>query len=455
MKRPAFLRWPRSLYGRLLLLSGLASLTALAVAAFAIGNVLERFVMQGLDDRLDGQLALLAPAIRPDGDIDQSRIRLLPPFDRAGSGWSWRIQAPGQTLGSDAAGPDLPVPRHHGSERDHDGDRARPLDWRGPDGEFRHARTLTVATAAGPAFVQASAPREIVARPLGQAMTPLLLSLALLALFLIAAILIQLRIGLRPLARLRTDLAAVRSGQADHIPDSQPAEIAPLAAELNALIDQGDAALANARGHVANLAHGLKTPLATLAVRLREPGRDPDGTLTELVGRIDQSIRHHLGRARGAAGGGTPARTATPLLPCIAELATALARIHADRPIAFAMPDGPDLAVAVDRQDLTEMIGNLLDNAWRWAAARVVVRAEARNMTVELVIEDDGPGIAEADLAAALARGRRLDEAGDGHGFGLSIARELAGLNGGRLALARSATGGLAATLSLPLPPRV
>jgi signal transduction histidine kinase len=453
LKRRRLLRWPRSLYGRLLALSALATLAALVFAAFAIGHVLERFVMQGLDDRLDGQLALLAPAVRPDGGVDQARIRLLPPFDRPGSGWSWRIQAPGRTLGSDAVAPELPPPdpRRRGPEGK---DRhARPLDWRGPDGAVRHARSMTIATAAGPAILQASAPREIVARPLGQAMTPLIVSLALLGLFLIAAILIQLRLGLRPLVRLRADLAAVRAGRARHVPENQPAEIAPLAAELNALIDESEAGLANARGHVANLAHGLKTPLATLAVRLREPGRDPDGALAELVGRIDRSIRHHLGRARAAAGTGAPARIATPLLPCIDELAGALSRIHADRAIAFAVPEGPDLAVAVDRQDLIEMIGNLLDNAWRWAGTEVTIRIVTRDSMAELVIEDDGPGIPDAELDAALAPGRRLDEAGDGHGFGLSIARELAELNGGRLDLARSAAGGLAATLSLPLPP--
>jgi signal transduction histidine kinase len=444
--------WPRSLYGRLLALSALATLAALAIAAFAIGHVLERFVMQGLDDRLDGQLALLAPAVRPDGSIDPARIRLLPPFDQPASGWNWRIQAPAQTLGSDAAAPAFPPPRH-GPEPG-DGERhARPLDWRGADGEMRHARSLTVATRAGPAIVQASAPREIVARPLGQAMTPLLVSLALLGLFLIAAILIQLRLGLRPLGRLRADLAAVRAGRISHIPAGQPAEIAPLAAELNAMIDQNEAALANARGHVANLAHGLKTPLATLAVRLREPGLDPDGALAELAGRIDRSIRHHLGRARAAAGTGQQARLATPLLPCIDELADALARIHAERTISFIPPAGPEVAVPVDRQDLIEMIGNLLDNAWRWAETTVTVRIATRGRLAELAIEDDGPGIAGAELAAAMTPGRRLDESGDGHGFGLSIARELAELNGGALTLARSEAGGVAATLSLPLPP--
>lgn len=157
-------------------------------------------------------------------------------------------------------------------------------------------------------------------------------------------------------------------------------------------------------------------------------------------------------RHRPAPGPG-PAGAAAELLPCLEELAAALSRIHADRPIAFTPPEGPDVAVAVDRQDLAEIVGNLLDNAWRWAGTAVTARLATRDMMAEVTIEDDGPGIPDAQLEAALAPGRRLDEAGDGHGFGLPIARELIELNGGALVLARSPAGGLSATLRLPLPP--
>jgi signal transduction histidine kinase len=281
-------------------------------------------------------------------------------------------------------------------------------------------------------------------------MAPLLGSLLLLGLALGIATLVQLRIGLAPLGRMRTALAAVRSGHATTIPVDQPSELAPLATEINALLAENAAALANARGHVANLAHGLKTPLATLALSVRP--LDPDGTLGAQIARIDQAVRHHLGRAR-AATPGAASRVATPLAPVVADLADALARIHAERGIAADVAIDPALAVAVDRQDLDELVGNLLDNAWRWAATRIAVRATRSedDRFAMLAIEDDGPGIPESTRAAALSAGQRLDERGDGHGFGLSIATELANLYGGTLMLDTASLGGLVVQVTLPL----
>ena len=446
---------PRSLYGRLLATALIATLAALAFAALTIGAVLDRFVMQGLDDRLDAQIAVLAQAVRPDGQIDRSRLILAAPYDDPRGGWGWRIDACGKTIASPAP-PDLaaaqdrppfpdgpPFARHRRDGRD-----PQALDWRDRHGP-RHARSLTLATPAGPVRITASAPRAIVDRPLRAAMLPLLGSLLLLGVALAAATLVQLRIGLRPLKAMRDSLTAIRAGKAAALPADQPTELAPLATEINALIAENSAALANARGHVANLAHGLKTPLATLALAL--PAHDPDGLLREQVARIDRAVRHHLGRARAATPGGGM-RVATPLGPVIADLTVALARIHADRRVTAQVEIAPDLAVAVDRQDLDELIGNLLDNAWRWAASRIGVTATPAGDSrfVRLSIEDDGSGIAPEARRAALSAGQRLDERGDGHGFGLSIAYELATLYGGTLTLETATLGGLAAIVTLP-----
>ncbi|MDX5985782.1 sensor histidine kinase [Sphingomonas echinoides] len=448
---------PRSLYGRLLVTALLATLAALAFAAFAIGTVLDRFVMHGLDQRLDAQIAVLAQAIRPDGSVERGRLVLAAPYDDPHGGWGWRIDAQGKTIASPAP-PDLdamhppPGPRFDppalAERRDA---HVRALDWRDRHGP-RHARSLTLATPGGPVRITASAPRAIVDRPLRAAMVPLLGSLLLLGGALAVATLVQLRIGLRPLAKMRESLAAIRSGAATALPDTQPTELAPLAHEINALLAENAAALANARGHVANLAHGLKTPLATLALAL--PPHDPDGALRAQVARIDRAVRHHLGRARAATPGGAM-RVATSLAPVLADLADALARIHADRPVTAAVTIDPALTVAVDRQDLDELLGNLLDNGWRWAAGRIAVTAArtAEGRFVRLSVEDDGAGIPPEARAAALAAGQRLDERGDGHGFGLSIASELAMLYGGTLTLESASLGGLAAIVTLPTAP--
>ncbi|MET3824378.1 signal transduction histidine kinase [Sphingomonas sp. PvP055] len=458
---------PRSLYGRLLVTALVATLAALAFAALTIGAVLDRFVMQGLDDRLDSQIAILEQAVRPDGSIDRDRLILAAPYADPASGWDWRIDAAGKTIASPAAPnvdamrapwaalpPSLPepppgdgpdAPRRHGRPNDH----TRALDWRDQHGS-RHARSLLLATPAGQVRITASAPRAIVERPLRAAMAPLLGSLLLLGVALGIATLVQLRVGLAPLGRMRTALAAVRGGRATTIPADQPRELAPLAAEINALLEENAAALANARGHVANLAHGLKTPLATLALTVRP--LDSDGSLAAQIARIDQAVRHHLGRAR-AATPGAAARVATPLAPVVADLAAALARIHAERGITAEVAIDPALAVAVDRQDLDELVGNLLDNAWRWATNRIVVTANRSqgDRFATLTIADDGPGIPETTRAAALSAGQRLDERGDGHGFGLSIAAELATLYGGTLTLDTATIGGLAVRITLPV----
>lgn len=448
---------PRSLYGRMLLLSALATAVALAIAAFAIARVLERFVIAGIDDRLETSLSLMASTVRPDGSIDAARVTALEPAFASGSGWQWRIDGPRDHLGSigeeqvqerrhPRALPEAPRPgRWDARESDRD---SAPFDGRLGDGTSFHARRMIVPSANGPVTLVASAPRRLVEQPIGQAIAPLLATLTILGVLLAVAAVVQLRIGLRPLARLRAAIGEVRSGVATHVPEDQPDELRPLASELNALIGQNAAALANARGHVANLAHGLKTPLATLSLGLREPGADPGGALSAEVARIDGAIRHHLGRARADAAGAA-ARTRTLVAPALDGLVAALARIHAERGVAITRDVAPDLAARIDAQDLDELLGNLLDNAWRWAASRIVVTANAEGRDIVIEIGDDGPGIPPDARATALAAGQRLDERGEGHGFGLAIARELAELHGGSLALGESPLGGLAVRVML------
>ena len=447
---------PRSLFGRLLGLSALTTIAALAFAAFSIGHVLERFVIRGLDQQLDAQATMLARAVRPDGTLDQARVVNLPVFEEASAGWGWRVDSSkGQWTGGDAI--EVPSPPSHPlrpGPYDHR-KRRQPEPWPSEGlteaGEPLHMRQLAVPTIAGPAIVTAAGPRRVALAPLREAMIPLLGSLAILGIALALATALQLRFGLRPLRALRRALADVREGRARHIPVDQPAELAPLASDLNALIDQNEAGLEHARRHVSNLAHGLKTPLAALSMKLVESRRDPDGSLGAMVAEIDGRVRHHLGRARTVApGGGQRARTT--LTPAIAALVAVMRGIHAERAISSSTDITPGLAVTVDGQDLDEMLGNLLDNAWRHARSAVAITATSNGSSIELAIEDDGPGLTEIAIGEAFVPGRRLDERGDGHGFGLPIAQELAELNGGGLTLDRSpARGGLRAILTLPI----
>ena len=453
---------PRSIYGRMLTLSGIAIAVALLISAFAIGHVLERFVTQGLDQRLDAELALLGSAVTPDGQIDTTRIAATRAL--ATPGYGWRIVAPRGTLASADAPPVTPPARegpdgrHRGPDDQGDADGRPPprpdgpdgpaaFDWNGRDGTRLHARQAIVATSAGPVTITAAAPRSVVTSPIRGAMLPLLMSLAALGGLLALATLVQLRIGLAPLKTLRTAIAAVRAGRIDQVPADQPRELQPLVDEMNALLSDNAAALAIARSSAANLAHGLKTPLATLGLALAAPGRDSDGRLTLLVGQVDTTIRHHLARARSVLASG---RTTTPLGAAIADLMAMFGRLHADRAIAADQAISDAIAVAVDPHDLDELAGNLLDNAFRHTRDAVRVSARIDGTHVVLRVTDNGPGIAATDRARATMPGLRLDERGDGHGFGLSIVRELAELYGGALDLDEAEGGGLAATVRLP-----
>jgi len=456
---------PRSLFGRMLAIAALSTGIALLFAGVTIGHVLERFVTRGLDERLDAQVAVLARAVRPDGSLDRMRAIDLPEFGEPGSDWSWQVEGPAGRFDSGTTPPptiskpastipppppvlprneERPLPPGPGGQEDRP---IHPGEARDRSGERLHSRTMDVATPRGTVTITAIGPRRIVEEPLREAMIPLLGSLALLGAGLALATLVQLRFGLRPLRDLRTSLAAVRAGTERHVPDDQPGELQPLVTELNALIDQNAAGLAHARQHVANLAHGLKTPLAALSLKLAEANADAD--VRDMVDQIDRRVRHHLGRARADATGG--ARTRTPIANAVADLVGVLRRIHADRPMTVDITIPDDLAVAIDPQDLDEMIGNLLDNAWRHARAALSIAANPIDGTVTLEIADDGQGLDDTAMAQAVLPGRRLDERGDGHGFGLSITRELAELNGGTVTLDRSPVlGGLLVRLTLP-----
>ena len=452
-----------SLSKRLLIGAGVFIAIALVIAAILISFVLHRFVQGQIDQRLDSQILFLSSMLSFDGD---GHLRLAgaadgPPFDRRRRGWYWKISGPKNALlsrsldGADLDPPDIsgrplpprPPPPPPGEDPPPNR-RPVPADGIGPYDQRLHYRILGVSVSGTPVTIVATAPRDAVLGPLGEAMRTLAISLVGLAIALISAVLIQIRLGLRPLERLRQAVADVRSGIRERIPDAQPSEVQPLAVELNALLVQNAANLERARKHVSNLAHGLKTPLATLAVALQ---REAPGSqdLSELVVLMDRRIRHHLGRARSAALAG-PVRTRTEIASRVADLALVLGKANADKAITFANHIPPGLSVACEHQDFDETLGNVLENAFFWCRSKVVVGASEEGRNVVLVVEDDGPGLSPEQVSQAMQAGRRLDESSPGFGFGLSIVRELIELYAGSLALDRSPLGGLRVAIRLP-----
>ena len=439
---------PKSLSGRLLLSASVLIVLALLATGTVMDFALRRFIQGQVDGRLDGQILSVADALRiaPDGSLRLEHTVDGPPFERPLSGWYWEVLAPGPVLRSQSLLSQEFWIAHPLLE-----DHPRPvaIDGTGPPDEPLRVRVKRIAIGARTVTIAVSAPLEALAGPLHEALAPLIVTLVLLAAALIGGALLQVRLGLRPLARLQADLTGVIGGRAERITGRQPSEIAPLVRELNTLLDQNAANLERARRHVANLAHGLKTPLATLALALEDSACDPTGRLLPLVTIMDRRIRHHLTRARTAALGGAE-RSRVPLGPRITDHIAVFAKLYAEKTLRFGTQISPGAAVACDPQDLDEIIGNLLDNACKWSRHEVLITAATSGTLVTLTIEDDGPGLSGEQAVDMIRPGRRVDESAPGYGFGLPITRELADLYGGAFTLARSELNGLCARVTLP-----
>jgi len=284
--------------------------------------------------------------------------------------------------------------------------------------------------------------------------TTLFWSFLVLGLGLIGAILVQVRIGLQPLRKVSEALARIRDGKARRLVGRFPTEIAPLASELNSLIQHSEEVVGRARTHVSNLAHFLKTPLSVLAAEAeaheKEPGAAP---LAQMVKRqvfaMRRQVDHYLSRAR-AAGSLDVLGNRTQVSAVVEDLSRVIERIHAARGIRIETHCGDDIFFRGERQDLEEMLGNLIDNGCKWAKSRVRVAASQGDGRLVLTVEDDGPGLSAEQRGQVGARGERLDENVPGSGLGLAIVRDISKLYGGFFALDDSPLGGLLARLELP-----
>ncbi|MDQ7261649.1 HAMP domain-containing sensor histidine kinase [Paracoccus sp. PS-1] len=430
-----------SIRARLIGLAALLTGVALVAGYLAIAAILEDFITGRFDAETEAVAdALIAGAtIGADGRLAAGPAPADPRFEMPLSGWFWQLTQDGQVV---AKSPSLFDNVLNPPEADFQGGPGL-----GPAGEplrvARHAFTLPDSASA--LAVTVTAPRAEIDAAMARLRRPLAVSLAVLGLALALASLLQVAAGLRSLDRLGRDLRDIRAGRAEALPLPGVAELRPVAAEINGLLEQNRAVLARSREHVGNLAHSLKTPLAALdnALPADHPGH-------ALIARMDRQIGWHLRRARSSAAPRLLGQH-TPVVPVIRDILLVLGGPIREAGLQVEIRAEADPAFAGERQDLEEMIGNLVENAVKWASRRVRITALSEGERLRLLIEDDGPGMSDADHARALTRGARLDEAGPpGSGLGLAIVADLAALHGGRLALERSALGGLCAALCLP-----
>jgi signal transduction histidine kinase len=276
-------------------------------------------------------------------------------------------------------------------------------------------------------------------------------ALLILGFGLVAAVFLQVRIGLRPLYDLRNEIAAVRKGLSARIERAYPMEIQPLAEQVNRLLDHNQEVVERQRTHVGNLAHALKTPIS---VMLAEAGT-AEGQLPELVRRqtrvMQGQVDHHLRRARAAARAAHGLGERTDVSEVLDELAVMIEQVFRDKQVEIDWRAPDDLVFLGERQDLQEILGNLIENAAKFGKRRVRVTAGDSGLgQMVVVVEDDGAGLAVDQREGVMKRGARLDESAPGSGLGLSIVDDLTRAYGGRLTLGDSDMGGLKVVLELP-----
>src|SRR5262249_18850102 len=435
----------------------------LTITGFVLSSVYKNATERAFDRRLNLYLrTLIAEVATPDEPPDRQFQSLGEPlFELPLSGWYWQITR------TDSDKPDvrasrslwdkkLPKLDDRGVELSAAGIRVAYVD--GPEGQTLRMveRPVDLGTdgkflvsVAGDASEISDETRSF-DYYLGGTLTSLGIVLLLTTIF-------QVRFGLAPLNRISQTIADIRSGQAERLEGEFPVEIAPLARETNALIDANREIVERARTHVGNLAHAIKTPLSVIVNEASAHGADPFADkVMEQAGVMRDQLAHHLERARIAARV-TIVGTVTEVAPAIEALKRTMEKIHRDRGIPIDVQADPNAKFRGERQDLEEMAGNLVDNACKWAASRVFIEvlaepppAPGAASRLRIVVDDDGPGLSEADRAKVSRRGQRLDESKPGSGLGLSIVVDLAALYGGSLALANAPSGGLRAELLLP-----
>lgn len=448
-------RKSRSLASRLVMAAALWIAAALAAGGILLSALFRDSVERNFDARLTVHVDSLIAVSRLDdtGRLTLTRTLPDPRFDLPYSGWYWQISDYrgavlirsrslwDQVLETGPAGTPTGMQTAEMPGLEGETLRVRYIDVTLPE-MTSHERPIRFAVATDSGELKAEL------RPFNLA---LLWSLGALGAGLAVAVGVQVRVGLQPLRRIRVALADISAGRAERMKGEWPVEVEPLVSELDTLLDHNAAVLDRARTHVGNLAHALKTPLAVLG---NEASRK-QGPRGEAVGRQVENMKrwidHYLARARAAATGAVLGAR-TPVAPVLGDLQRTLLRIHAEKSLEIRVTVmDPAPAFRGERQDLEEMIGNLLDNACKWASSRIDADILLESENLILRIDDDGPGLPAAKRGEVMTRGRRLDESAPGSGLGLSIVADIAGLYGGGLTLAESPSGGLRAELKLPL----
>jgi len=422
---------------------------ALLITGFVLTGLFRNHVEQNFDEALQDHLeeVLSFTDVDADGNPFLKRHPGDPEYNKPLSGWYWEFQTSDGRIDKSRSLWDQRIDVGEPLSQDHE----TAFYLTGPRKETLRAvaRSFTLPDAKTSVVILTTGPTEGMEKSINAFTRILAITLTVLGVGLVSAAVLQIRYGIRPLFKMRDELAEVRAGRATRMVGPFAAEVEPMVEELNGMLDHNAEILQRARTHAGNLAHALKTPLAVL---LNEANHMQGATADIIRGEIQvmqDQINRHLSKARAAGSRGVLGVRAD-VGETIQALKRTVERIYQDRELGITLHGVDGLSFQGERQDLEEMLGNLMDNACKWAKSEVRVHGRKEGSWLMLTVEDDGPGIAEHELSTAIDRGRRLDETTVGSGLGLSIVGDVAELYEGKLELSRSDIGGLAARLRLP-----
>jgi signal transduction histidine kinase len=384
--------------------------------------------------------------------MDDGRFKLGfqpsdPRYRELYSGWYWEVKQAGQTLRRS--------PSLGGKSLDLEGivptEDVAVYEIQGPQDKTKrvHVVQLAVDPEKEPLVFLATAPTRDITKDVNEYSSHILYNFLALGIGLMLAVVVQVRVALKPLKAISARISEIREGKASKLPLESLEDVQPLIDELNTLLDHNEVLVKRARNQLGDLAHSVKNPLTVIKNAVHDMDEEQRELILQQTNDISKSVDHYLSRARTygtekVLGSRTSIKTATE------DLVYAMQRIYQDRNLVFDLSRLMGCWFKGEAQDLEEMLGNLIDNASKWANSRVQIGCSTNDGRLDILVEDDGPGIDKAEFENVMRRGHKLDESKPGHGQGLGIVKDISALYGGSLTLAKSELGGLQAQLNLP-----
>jgi len=440
----------KSLAFRIVAYSGAWIVMVLLIAALLLVYFYRDHIAQQSDRHVSLHFEELVEASRflPGGTFALAFQPSDPRYHDLNSGWYWQVKQSGVTLArSPSLGENSLDPIKFQATKS-----VAIHEFSGPLNEALriHVAQIEAGSGRAPLLLMATAPITGITNDVQEYSNHIIISFLLLGIGLLLAVVLQVRVALKPLQAISTQIGNVRIGKVTRLPSDYPEDVQPLVDELNNLLENNAVLLNRARNRLGDLAHCVKNPLTVIVNESRnmEPGQRE--LILQQTSEITRNVDHYLSRAR-AFGPGNVLGARTSIKNVVADLVYATQRIYQDWDLEYDLSGLNDCWFQGEAQDLEEMVGNLIDNACKWATSQVAIHCKTVDEKLLILVEDDGPGIPADKIDEVMQRGTKLDETKPGHGQGLGIVKDIAGLYGGSLKLATSKLGGLRAELELPV----